>query len=53
MIIEGDTIEQAMCRLRTEDEDRAVDMCMVYRTLVDVGDRDIQLYPSNDLFGLD
>jgi hypothetical protein len=33
----GDTIEQAMCRQRTEEEQQAVDMCLMLTDLFGAG----------------
>lgn len=41
-----DTIEQAMCRQRTDEEQRAVDMCTVFRHLIDSGIREIDWNPD-------
>lgn len=38
----GDTIEQSACRERTEEEQRAVEMCEVLRVLVNAGTQKIR-----------
>lgn len=50
---EGDTIEQARCRERTEEEDRAVEMCSLFRALLGRGAKEIRLAPGRKPFNID
>lgn len=49
----GDTIEQAVCRQRTDEEQRAVEMCILMRALLGAGAREIRLDPRPQRFDLD
>jgi hypothetical protein len=48
-----DTIEQAKCRERTYEEDRAVEMCTILRGLLNRGAYEIRLAPGRKPFDID
>ncbi|HEY6019451.1 MAG TPA: hypothetical protein VIY48_05995 [Candidatus Paceibacterota bacterium] len=48
-----DSIEQSFCRQRTDEEQRAIEMCTVVRTLIGAGAREIRLDPRHKTFDLD
>lgn len=53
---EGDTIEQSMCRGRTEEEQRAVEVCTLARVLLGAGAQEMRFdqgYLSIDASSLD
>lgn len=50
---EGDSIEQSMCRQRTEEEDKAVKMFEAAKGLVSSGANEIRLDPANKPVDLD
>lgn len=43
---EGDTIEQSMCRERTEEEQRGIEQAQIFRTLLGAGAREVRLSTS-------
>lgn len=48
-VVYVDTIEQSMCRLRTEEEDRAVAMCTMMRVLVEAGAQELHTKGFNQV----
>lgn len=41
-----DTTEQSMCRQRTEEEQRAVEMCTFARVLLGAGAQEVLVHPA-------